>query len=234
MKGSENRRRWHWRFDTPEKYQKMMKGLYRMTSGVDMAIGNILQHLKTMGAADNTIVIFMSDNGMFYGERGLSDCWTMHEESIHVPCIIYDPRSDKKNRGKVVDELVLNVDLSPTILDLAGINIPEQVHGRSLAPFLRGEDPAWRSDFYCELLWHAPKPDSLKASSGSIPENEGLRTKRWKYIRWFKQQPVYEELYDLEDDPHETVNLVEDPEYSEKLDELRRRCAELRDRYTPE
>lgn len=234
MKNSENRKRWHWRFDTPEKYQKMMKGLYRMTSGVDMALGSILKQLEAMGAADNTIIILFSDNGMFYGERGLSDCWTMHEESIHVPYIIYDPRADKKNRDKVVDELVLNVDLSPTILDLAGIDIPEQVHGCSMAPFLRGEDPEWRSDFYCELLWHAPKPKEMQASSGSIPENEGLRTKQWKYIRWFSQQPVYEELYDLKNDPYESVNLAGDPKYTAKLNELRKRCDQLHNQYAPD
>ena len=178
IRESESRRRWFWRFDTPEKYQTMMRGLYRMISGVDMAIGKVLEHLETMGVADNTVIVFMSDNGMFYGERGLSDCWTMHEESIHVPLIIYDPREDRKNSGRVVDDLVLNVDIPATLLDLAGIGLPEPMHGSSLRPFLQGQNPEWREDFFCEHLFQSPEPDVWKDSASPIPKSEGCADKK--------------------------------------------------------
>ncbi len=73
--------------------------------------------------SDNTVVIFMSDNGMFYGDRGLSDCWLLHEQSIRVPLIVCDPREGKSQRGAVRDQMALNVDVAPTILDLAGIEL---------------------------------------------------------------------------------------------------------------
>jgi len=221
LRQSKSRERWYWRFDTPEKYQRMMKGMYRMVSGVDMVIGRIRDELKRLGIAENTIIIFAGDNGMFFGERGLSDCWLMYEESIRVPLIIYDPRASKKLRGGTIDEIALNVDISPTILELADVKVPEKIQGRSLVPLTAGNIPGWRTDFFCEHLFKHPK----------IPKSEGVRTQRFKYIRYFVQKPIYEEMYDLKNDVHERRNLVNDLACAEKLQELRKRCDELRDFY---
>jgi len=221
LRQSENRKRWYLRFDTPEKYQRMIKGMYRMVSGVDMVIGRIRDELKRLGMAENTIIIFAGDNGMFFGERGLSDCWLMYEESIRIPLIIYDPRANKKLRGGTTDEIALNVDISPTILELAGVKVPEKIQGRSLVQLTAGKMPEWRTDFFYEHLSEFPK----------IPKSEGVRTQRFKYIRYFEQKPIYEELYDLKKDAHEKHNLVDKPAYAEKLQELRKRCDELRDLY---
>ena len=217
LKTSLSRERWYLRFDTPEKFQRMMKGVYRMVSGVDVVIGKILEEIKSLGMDKNTIIIFMSDNGMFFGERGLSDCWLMHEESIRVPLIIFDPRADEQLQGITPEQMVLNVDIAPTILALARLKVPQEMQGRSLLPLLSGRKPEWRTDFLCEHLFEHSK----------IPKSEGVRTERWKYIRYFEQRPVYEELYNLENDPHEACNLVGDPKYVKELGQLRKRCDEL-------
>ena len=116
--------------------------------------------------------------------------------------------------------LVLNIDIAPTILDLTGLPIPDGTQGRSLVPLLAGGEAAdWRSDFFCEHLFEHE----------DIPKSEGVRSERWKYIRYFEQQPVYEELYDLENDPSESVNLVDEVEYAEQLRLLRDRCDRLRE-----
>ncbi|MDC0936794.1 sulfatase [Pirellulales bacterium] len=219
LQTSEGRVRWAKRFDTPEKYQRMMKGMYRMVSGVDAVIGRLLEELERLGVAENTVVIFMSDNGMFFGERGLSDCWLLYEDSIRVPLIISDPRQPAERQGLTVDPMVLNIDVSPTIIELAGLNAPSMIQGRSLVPWIEGELPAWRSEFFCE---HLLAMDSLQ-----IPKSEGVRTAGWKYIRYFDQKPIYEELFDLASDTLETRNLTGDPQHAEQLQLLRRRCDEL-------
>jgi len=222
LQQSESRKRWHWRFDTPEKYQRMMKGAYRMISGVDMTIGRIRNQLDQLGLAENTIIILASDNGMFFGERGLSDCWLLNEESIRIPLIIYDPRAKKNLQGNTCDQLALNVDLSPTILDCAGVTPPVQIQGTSLIPLTTGNTPGWRTDFLCEHLFKHPK----------IPKSEGVRTQHFKYIRYFEQTPVYEELYDLKNDTHESHNLANNLDYAKQLQKLRKRCDQLRKLYS--
>lgn len=243
IKQSENRERWLRRFGTPELFQENMKGYYRMVSGVDVVLGRVLDELDALGAADSTVIIFTSDNGMFFGERGLSDCWLLYEDSIRVPLVVMDPRFDESRRGARVDALALNIDISPTIIELAGIGVPGAVQGWSLIPLLAGESGGWRQDFYCEHLFEHPL----------IPKSEGVRTTRWKYIKYVElpasdeeQQREgnaikggigrrirggnrYEELYDLENDPLEADNVIDDPRCQETLDRLVRRFDELRD-----
>jgi len=243
IKQSENRERWLRRFGTPELFQENMKGYYRMVSGIDVVLGRVLDELDALGAADSTVIIFTSDNGMFFGERGLSDCWLLYEDSIRVPLVVMDPRFDESRRGARADELALNIDISPTIIELAGIAVPEAVQGRSLLPLLAGTSDGWRQDFYCEHLFEHPL----------IPKSEGVRTTRWKYIKYVElpasdeeQQREgnavkggigrrirggnrYEELYDLESDPLEADNVIDDPRCQETLDRLVRRFDELRD-----
>jgi arylsulfatase A-like enzyme len=219
LRNSLGRTRWKWRFDTPEKYQSMMKGMYRMVTAVDDAIGRLRHRLVQLGLHKNTIILFTSDNGMFCGERGLSDCWLLYEECIRVPFIIYDPRQvHPPRRSAVRDEMVLNTDIAPTILDWADAKSWPPMNGRSLRPLLLGRrDRKWREDFLCEHLF----------AHKQIPKSEGVRTKRWKYIRYFEQKPVYEELYDLAADPHERSNLARSSKHADELARLRNRCNEL-------
>ena len=206
-----NRTRWYWRFDTPEKYQHSMKGYYRMISEIDDEIGEIRKLLEEQGIADNTVIIFMSDNGYFTGERQLAGKWLMYDISLKVPLIIYDPRV---NKHQDVSDMVLNIDVPKTILDLAGVPAPEPYQGLSLVPYINQKKPEKvREAILFEHLWNLPQ----------IPSSEGIRTEEWKYFRYrFINAP--EELYNLKNDPMEKINLAQDPEYKDVLDRLRNEC----------
>lgn len=216
---NEGRVRWHWRFDTPEKFQAMMKNYFRLATEVDAACGRVLEELRKQGALDNTLVIFTGDNGYFHAEHGLADKWYPHEESIRVPLIVRDPRMTKEKLGQTNDEFVLNVDLAPTILAAAGISAPPNMQGRNFSLlYLAREKTEWRSEFFYE---HA-----IIRNADFIPASEALVRKDWKYFFWpdFKQ----EQLFDLRADPVEDNDLAADPAQAGRLAEMRRRFAELK------
>ena len=217
-----NRLRWYWRFDTPEKAQHMTRGYLRMITGVDAAVGRVLDELELLELGSNTVVILMGDNGYFLGERGYAGKWLPYELSIHVPLIVLDPRIEEESRGTLPALPVLNIDIAPTLLDLADVEVPGTMQGVSLVPIPEGASPAeWRSDFWVEHLFEHPQ----------IPKHEGVRGERYKYARYFEQEPVYEELYDLLADPMETRNLASNPDHLEILTQLRRRTDELQAEY---
>lgn len=216
---NEGRNRWHWRFDTPEKYQQYMKAYYRLVTEVDATIGRLLVELKSQGLDDNTLVIFTTDNGYFHGEHGLADKWYPYEESIRVPLIVRDPRMKLNKRGTTNDDIVLNADLAPTILGFAGIQAPKGMQGRDIAPlYLDARKSVWRNEFFYE---HA-----IIRNSDFIPASEALVRKDIKYILW--PDFGYEELFDLRRDPREVRNLIHDKAYAAKLAQMRERFAELK------
>lgn len=209
---SEARRRWHWRFDTPEKFQRNTKDYYRLITGIDREVGRLVAELEARGLADNTVVIYTSDNGYFLGDRGLAGKWFMYEESLRDPLIIYDPRQPAANRARDENAMTLNIDFAPTLLDIAGITPPAAMQGRSLMPLVENQHPSdWRTQFFYE---HHFGPRIL-------PPSEGVRTERYAYIRWVDEQPPIEELYDLKADPLEGHNLAADPAYAQTLAALR-------------
>ena len=220
LKTSMNRKRYFWRWDTQEKYQKNMRAYFRMLSGIDLVIGRLRRELEQRGLADNTVIVYMADNGYYMGDRGFAGKWSHYEQSLRVPLIVYDPRQPKVNRGAVRDEMALNIDVPATVLQLAGVEIPARYEGRSIAPLLRGEGAqAWRNDFFCEHLMDNP----------DIPKWEGVRAERYVYARYFEQEPVYEFLHDLETDPDQLVNLAADPGYREILAAMKKRCDEFKE-----
>lgn len=219
LRESESRKRWHTRWDTEPNFQRTVKGYWRMISGVDRMVGRFIDELRRLGAADNTIILYTSDHGFLIGERGCSDCWLLYENSMRVPLVVYDPRSEAVQRGIRLDHMALNIDLAPTMLELAGLPVPGMMQGRSLAPLLRGEQAAWRDDFFCEHLFTTPEV--------VIPRCEGVRSRDWKYIRYIDEEPIYEELYHLESDPDEAHNLSSDRACAGDLERLRARCDEL-------
>ena len=219
IQNSEGRVRWQERFSTPERYQEMVKGYYRLVSGVDRSVGAIVEHLREKGLLDNTVIIFTGDNGFFLGEHGLAGKWLMYEESIRTPLIIYDPRRKPGNGPQTLQEMTLNVDIAPTIMDLAGVEIPEHVKGASLLPLTRGEADSWRDAWFYQHYAYGGNPDA----DVYIPQSEGIRTKRWKYIRYVGRSPVHEQLFDLENDPHETNNLAHDESAQYVLQQMRER-----------
>jgi arylsulfatase A-like enzyme len=215
LQNSEARRRWQIRFATPEKYQESVRSYYRLITGVDFVIGEVRQELNRLNSDDNTVIIFTGDNGFYLGEHGLAGKWFPHDESIRVPLIVFDPSAPQRRRNVTVEQLALNVDIAPTILQLAGVSLPQQMQGRSLVPLLRGERPKWRTEFFYE------HPFEHK----TIAKSEALRTQRYKYARYVDFG--YEELYDLKNDHHEIVNLAKDEKYRQLLESLRNRCDEL-------
>ncbi|MCX6876126.1 MAG: sulfatase [Verrucomicrobia bacterium] len=216
---NESRVRWHWRFDSPEKYQEMMKNYYRLASEVDATCGRVIAELKQQGVLDHTLVIFTGDNGYFHGEHGLADKWYPHQESLRVPLIVSDPRLPAPQRGNTNDDFTLNVDLAPTILAAVGIAAPPTMQGRDLAPlYLLANKPAWRTEFFYE---HA-----MLQSKDFIPASEALVRKDWKYFYW----PDFglEQLFHIAADPGEENDLARDPAQAARMAEMRARFAELK------
>ena len=195
-------------------YQEAMKALYRLITGVDMAVGRIMDEVRALGVEDNTVVVCSSDHGSFYGEHGFGGKWLMLEESIRTPLIVCDPRLPRQLHGTQCDQMVLNIDLMPTVLDLAGVAIPPSVQGRSLLPLVRGEQPQWRQEWFYEHPFSA---------GGSIAVSEGIRTNRWKYVRYIQRQPLFEQLFDLQADPREEKNLATEARHQETLSRMRTR-----------
>jgi arylsulfatase A-like enzyme len=214
LRNSMGRARWQYRLGPPESlnFQRSVRRYYRMVSGVDMQVGRIVEALRDAGNLDNTVIVFTSEHGVYLGARGLAGKWLGHEPSIHIPLIVADPRADAAQHGTRREQMALTIDLAPTLLDLAGARIPASMQGRSLAPLLAGEKPAdWRTEYFYEYT----------SRISTIPRSEGVRTERYKYLRYLDQEPPYEELYDLQDDPHEAHNLASDAQHAELLATMR-------------
>jgi arylsulfatase A-like enzyme len=195
-------------------YQETMKDLYRLISGVDIAVGNIMAELKQLGFDDNTVILYTADHGSFYGEHGFGGKWLMLEESIRTPMILCDPRLPADRQGKTRDQMVLNIDVPATLLDLAGIPAPTGMQGKSLLPLARGKSPPWRTEWFYEHPFR---------DNGFIDPSEGIRTEGWKYIRYIDTTPLYEQLFDLTNDPREENNLAGDPAHADRLAAMRGR-----------
>lgn len=205
----------------PVERDRLFAQYYRLIEGLDFCVGEIREELQQRKLTENTVLIFTSDNGHFAGEHGFFGKWFMHEESLRVPVLVCDPRLPPSRRGQVSHAMVLNIDLAPTLLHLAGLAAPATMQGRSLLPLLHAPDAPWRDDFFYEHLYrNSPTPpDHIEAC-------EGIRTRDWKYIVWIDQSgPQREELYDLRLDPLEMNNRVTDSAAHEMLETLRRRHA---------
>jgi arylsulfatase len=209
---NEGRVRWEWRFDTPEKYQAMMKNYYRMATEVDAVCGRLLEELRASGELDRTMVVFTTDNGYFHGEHGLADKWYPYEESIRVPLIVRDARIPAERRGKTDDRFVLNVDLAPTFLEAAGAKAPETMQGRDFSVLYREEEVKdWRTGFYYE--------HPTITNKERIPSSQAWVTKDAKFIRW--PEFGYEEFFDLKKDPGELENRIGDETRSAEISSMR-------------
>ena len=211
LKESLNRVRWYWRWDTPEKYQDNIQAYYGMISGIDYMVGQVRSKLAERGLAENTVIIYLADNGYYMGDRGFAGKWSHYEESLRVPLIIYDPRA-KQEQPRIISQMALNIDVPATILDCADISIPEHYQGKSLLPFLeKSEQDLWRTSFFCEHLMENKR----------IPKWEGIRDERYVYARYIDQKPPFEFLHDLRQDPDQLNNYVNDENYREVLANLR-------------
>lgn len=225
---NEGRNRWHFRFDNPHKYQRMLKNYYRLVTGVDDACRRIVQELKRQDQYENTLIIFTADNGLYHGEHGLAGKWYPHQESIRIPLMIRDPRMPETIRNTTNDAFTLNIDLAPTILSATNHSAPCTMQGQDMAKiYLSDED--WRDEFYYEH----PKID-VRNGEADIPGSTALVRKYFKYIFWSPDRtkayhhPEMEQLFELGEDPKEENNLAARPDYLKILLEMRGRHNKLR------
>ena len=158
-----------------EAFETELRASYALISRSDLAIAQISRTLKEQGLDDNTLIVQMSDNGVFNGAHALEGKWLMYEESIHVPLIIRDPRLPVSTRGRR-QQMALNIDPAPTIPAMVGEPPPAGMQGTDLQPLLRDATAQGREDWYYEHVY-APEPGRR-----AIPKSEGVRTERWKHI----------------------------------------------------
>ena len=204
------------------KYQRYMKDYLRCVASVDDNIGRVLDYLDEKGLAENTLVVYTSDQGFYLGEHGWYDKRFMYEESLSMPLIIRYPEAFEG--GRVNEELVLNLDFAPTFLDYAGVEVPADMQGTSLKGLLEQEQEVeWRESIYYHYYeyphgWH------------DVKKHYGVRTGRYKLIHFYNDIDAWE-LYDLQEDPTEMNNLIENEEYQEIRKELSEELDRLKDLY---
>jgi N-acetylglucosamine-6-sulfatase len=209
-------------FDGPVKrkgaWEPFIKDFYRTIMSADRGVGRILEALDELGVADDTLVIFAGDNGFFLGEHNLIDKRFPYEEALRIPLLVRYPRRVKS--GRTVSEMALNIDVCPTVLDACGVPVPANVAGRSLMPLLEGKEVSdWREDFFYEYA---------EREFGNMPALVAVRGLRYKYIEYLDPAST-NELYDLQADPHEMRNVIDDRDYAAVLEEMQERLRALED-----
>lgn len=198
------------------QYQIYMKSYLRCVASIDDNMGRVLDYLDESGLADNTIVIYTSDQGFFLGEHGWYDKRFMYEESLRMPFLMRFP--GKIEAGSVDEHLVLNADFMPTLLDYAGVTIPEDLQGQSFRKIVEGEEIAdWRASMYYRYYY----------SHFNTAAHWGVRTLKHKLI-WYHDSDEWE-LYDLDKDRMEMVNVYDDPDYADVVADLKAEMDRLRD-----
>jgi arylsulfatase A-like enzyme len=203
----------HW------KYQRYMHDYLGCIRGVDDSVGRVLKYLDDEGLADNTIVIYSSDQGFFLGEHGWFDKRWIFEESLRTPFIVRWPGVIKP--GSVNNDIVSNLDLAETFLDAAGQPIPPEMQGRSLLPVFKGETPAdWRKSFYYHY-YEYPAPHHVRPQYGVV-------TDRFKLVHFYATPDQYWEMFDLAKDPHEMRSVFGAAEYADQQKQLEVELQRLR------
>ena len=203
------------------KYQRYLHDYLACVTSVDDGVGKLLDYLDESGLAENTIVIYASDQGFFLGEHGWFDKRWIYEESARTPFLMRWP--GKIKAGATSSALVSNLDFAETLLEAAGEEIPERMQGRSLAPLYGGETPEdWRTGFY----FHYYDQPSIH----EVPRHYGIITDRYKLFHCYKPDD-YWEMYDRDRDPSELRSTYHNPEYAETRAQLEEELAALREFY---
>lgn len=203
------------------KFRRYMEDYLRCIASVDESVGNILNFLKENGLEENTIVIYTSDQGFYLGEHGLFDKRFMYEEAMRTPLVMRFP---EEIRGKsTTNKLVQNLDIAPTLLDIAGINIPDDMQGKSLRAIWQKPDSQWRDAIYYHYY---------EKGFGATP-HYGIRTDQYKLIHFYDEIDSWE-LYDLEKDPMEMKNLFGSPDYKDVQMIMELKLEELKAKYRDE
>ncbi len=203
-------------------FAKMVRAYWGTILSIDDSVGRLVELLRNRGELDNTVVIFMGDNGLLEGEHGMVDKRTMHEASIRIPLIVRYPKLTPSG-PRPITEQILTVDIAPSILELCGAKALPNIHGRSFVKLARGEDPSWRSAWFYHYNYEKQFPYT--------PNVRGIRTQRWKYIHYphgdGKPDRHKRELNDLLADPLELNNLINQPDQRARIEQLSDQLAQL-------
>jgi arylsulfatase A-like enzyme len=204
-----------------QEYDKFVRAYLGCIASLDESVGRVYQALQECGQLDNTLLIFTSDNGFALGEHGRTDKRTAYEESLRIPLLLRYPPAVKS--GIVVREMVLTLDMAPSIIDLCGAAPLADADGRSWKQLLGGDSTGWRTAFFYQYNYERQFPYT--------PNVRAIRTDRWKYIHYPHgdggPDRYTAELYDLADDPLETKNLIADPAQAQRLAELKNELQRL-------
>ena len=202
------------------RYQRYMQDYLACIAAVDEGVGRVLNYLEENGLADNTIVVYTSDQGFYLGEHGWFDKRFMYKESFRTPLLIKYPK--EIDPGTVSDALVQNLDFAPTFLDYAGVDIPDDIQGRSMRPLLSGETDDWRDAVYYTYYEYP--------SIHMVKRHHGVATKRYKLIHFYYDIDEWE-LYDLKKDPHELTNVYDHPDYKDVREMMHQKLDSIRNHY---
>jgi len=216
-----------WRKSFPDErpeavidFENMVHGYWGTILSVDDSMARFFEYLEATKQLENTIVVFMGDNGLLEGEHGMVDKRTAHEPCLRVPLLVRYPGLAK---GKVVEQQALTVDVAPSILDLCGVKALNGIHGKSWVPLVKNGDPAWRKSWFYEYNYEVQFPYT--------PNVRAVRENEWKYIHYphgdGKPDRHMAELYNLNADPEERVNLIADKKYEGKVEELKGELSRL-------
>jgi N-acetylglucosamine-6-sulfatase len=207
-----------WGRKMDKNWKSQILSYFQSLTAVDESIGRVLDTLEEIGVLEDTAVIFSSDNGYFHGEHGgMWDKRAAYEPSMRIPLIMRYPKLT--GRSTQCQELVLNIDLAPTILELAGLPIPGTIQGQSWLGALRGQPG--RDSFLYEYFQKGDRKYER-------PTVLAVRTKRWKYVTYPLDSSLTSELYDLQTDPEELNNLISDPKYAGTLEEMKKELERLK------
>lgn len=197
-------------------HDQLIRNQMRTQMAIDDGVGMILKTLEQTGQLDNTIIAYSSDNGYFWGEHHLGDKRWSYEESIRDPFLIRYPKLIKA--GTKIDQSMLNIDVAPTMLQLAGAPVPSAIQGRSVVPLLKGQTSNWRTSFLMEYF--------AEKKYNRCPSWQGVRSERWKYTHYANLEGM-DELYDIQADPYEMKNRINDPAAASALNQMKQELQRL-------
>lgn len=237
--------------DTPETNKERILRTYQAVTGIDRFVGHLREKLSELGLDKNTVIIFSSDHGIMRGEFGLGGKALNYEKCLNVPMIVYNPLKNAPIRNVRRKELVQSIDVAPTILDIAGVRQPKTMQGVSMMPLLEETDSGWREYAFAENLWSNrfgnPRIESVRGQRWKyiryFENDASIYDRTLKGAAQYKvtgamadtyttslsasiegEQPVYEELFDLKNDPQETNNLAGNTQFSSILNKMRAIC----------
>ena len=208
---------YHSHLDIASYYKRYMETLLAVDEGIE----KIMAELKARGELDDTLILYLGDNGFMFGEHGLIDKRTAYEESMRIPMLARCPALFGSGRDRKVEQVVANIDIAPTLLAAAGLEAPAHMEGKDMLPLVRGEPVPWRTELLYEYYWERNFPQT--------PTVHALRGDRYKYVHFHGIWDI-DELYDIQSDPAETNNLLAAPGHEDLVQRMSAKLFDLLER----